>query len=60
MDNSQRIQVEVFWVVAPCSVLVDTNVSKDLAASMFRVTARCYNPDDLNLIFTAVKTSVLS
>jgi hypothetical protein len=30
-------QVEVFWVVKPCSAVVDTNVSEVHAASIFRV-----------------------
>jgi hypothetical protein len=32
-----KIQVEVFWVVTPFSVVVNTNVSEDHAASIFTV-----------------------
>jgi len=32
-----KFQVEVFWVVTPCSVVVDTSVSEVHAASIFRV-----------------------
>jgi hypothetical protein len=33
------IHVEAVWVVTPCSVAVDTNVSEDLADSTFKVMA---------------------
>jgi hypothetical protein len=43
-----------------CSVVVHTNVSEDFAASIFRAnTARRPNPEDFELIFTAVKISNL-
>jgi hypothetical protein len=30
-------QVEVFWIVTPCNVVVDTNISEVHVASVFRV-----------------------
>jgi len=32
-----KIQVHIFWFVMPYSVAVDTDVSGDLAASIFKV-----------------------
>jgi len=33
-----KTQVAVFWNVAPCINVVGTNVSEDLATSIFRVS----------------------
>jgi hypothetical protein len=46
--SAVMFQVEVSWVVTPCSVVVGTNVSEVHAASIFTLTQR-HNLEDLDL-----------
>jgi hypothetical protein len=32
-----KVQVKVFWIVMPCSVVVGTNILEDLPASILKV-----------------------
>jgi len=48
-----NIQVEVFWVVMPCSVVVKSSLKTEAARSSERMAyyhnTWCHNPEDLNL-----------
>jgi hypothetical protein len=47
------MKMVLFWVVAPCILVMFNNVSEVLAASIIKAmstqTARCYNPEDSHL-----------
>jgi hypothetical protein len=47
------MKTALFWVVAPCILVMFTNVSEVLAASIIKAmstqTTRCYNPEDSHL-----------
>jgi hypothetical protein len=48
---AQKIQVEVFWVVMPCSVVAGHNVSEDIAGSIFRVKVYVFLTDKRTVYF---------